>query len=394
MTGIMYLSHPGAFGYAEAARRYIVGLAHAGVPVTWTPVVPTNAAGTEFDLFKGAGIGDRRLDPFCNRQIPYDTVVIHVLPRAVSDCLRRISARTVAGYVTWDTNRLPDGWTELYGAFDSIMVPCAWNQTIFQRGGMRMPVHVVPHLFAAPAPEYDSFSSREKQDEFVFYTIGSWTLRKGTAEVVDAYLKAFTNSDNVKLIIKTDAVKISGGSALRSSARRALERIRRSFGLPAAEIIPPETKVNAALRKHPQAPKIELLMGEISGENIGQIHKKGDCFVSLTKGEAWGLGAFDAAGYGKPVIITGIGGPLDYLTADSAYLLDYRLKRVRDNSVKEWAAPGHYWAIPDPEQAARTMRHVFTHRQEAFQKGGISRNRIIENFGEQTVIQRMLKALA
>ena len=39
------------------------------------------------------------------------------------------------------------------------------------------------------------------------------------------------------------------------------------------------------------------------------IHAIGDCYVSLTHGEGWGMGAFDAATLGKPVLITGWGSP-------------------------------------------------------------------------------------
>jgi glycosyltransferase involved in cell wall biosynthesis len=374
MNGIMYLSHPGTFGYAEAARRYIIGLARAGVPVTWVPVVHTNAAGTKFDLFKGSYIGDKDLDTFCNCQIAYDTVIVHVLPRAVPDCLRRISAKKMVGYVTWDTDQLPVGWDKLYGAFDLLLVPCAWNQKVFQRGGMRLPVRVVPHLFAGTASTEDLLTLCAEQDEFVFYTIGTWTPRKGTAEVVEAYLKAFTDSDNVKLIVKTDAAQIAGGSLFCSFLRRVFMQGKRR-------------------PNYPRAPKIELVTDEVPKEDIIRIHKQGNCYVSLTKGEAWGLGAFDAAGYGNPVIITGIEGPLEYLDRDSAYLLDYRLETIRDKSVKEWSRPGYYWAIPDLGQAARTMRHVYTHRHEAFQRGKILSKRILGNFNEQAIIQCLLKVL-
>lgn len=405
MTGIRYISHTGTFGYAEAARRYIVGLARAGIPVTWTPVVHTNAAGTEFDLFGGTRVGDRKLDPFCNRQIAYDTVIVHVLPRAVPHCRQCVSAKTVVGYATWETNQLPDGWASMYDAFDALLVPCSWNRTVFRRGGVQAPIHVVPHLFAEQASGEESLVSHEAQDEFLFYTIGTWTPRKGMEELVVAYLKAFTDRDQVKLIIKTDVAGISSGSLLRASMRRVLrrirpantlllQRIRRLFWLSSVKRIKTSIRVGAALRGCPHAPKIELVTGDVPERKIRQIHKAGGCFVSLSKGEGWGLGAFDAAGHGNPVIITGVGGPLDYLDKDSAYLLDYRLERVRDDSVQEWSSLGHHWAALDIEHAALTMRHVYTHRKEASRKGGLLQKRILENYNEKVIIQRLMKTLS
>ena len=390
MRGIRYLSHPGNFGYAEAARRYIIGLVRAGVPVTWSPVVPINAEGTKFEVFKGSSMGDQDLDPFCNAQISYDTVIVHVLPRAVEDCLLQISAKTLVGYVAWDTNQLPAGWVKKYGIFDSLLVPCLWNKQVFQRGGISIPVRVVPHLFSDINYSEDSLKVPSREAEFIFYTIGTWTQRKGTLEVVKAYLKAFTARDKVKLVIKTEETK----TALRSSIRSGLvKQVKQLFNWPLGGTHIPLSNFEKAFLNSPNTPKIELITDQVPKSNILQLHHQGDCYVSLTKGEAWGLGAFDAAGFGKPVIITGIGGPLEYLDIDSAYLLNYREQRLHDKSVKEWAKQKHYWAVPDINQAAETMRHIYNHRHEAFQKGKMLRKNILENFSEQTVIQRMLAAL-
>jgi glycosyltransferase involved in cell wall biosynthesis len=405
MTGIRYISHPGTSGYAEAARRNIVGLARAGVPVTWAPVVPAETAGKEFELFKGAQVGDRKLDPFCNRRIAYDIAIVHVLPRAVPDCRQGVSAKTVVGYAAWDSNQLPEGWAAMYDEFDALLVPCTWNRAVFQQGGMRKPVFVIPHLFPELSPEEDPPAPEQASGEFIFYTIGDWTPRKNMEDLVDAYLRAFRDRDRVKLVIKTGPTGLTGGSLLLGWMRRVLgrfkpvnapfaRRLRRRLGLSSIKRIQPSARVNAVSSGRSHAPKIELITDEVPEREILRLHRVGDCFVSLTKGEGWGLGAFDAAGHGNPVMITGIGGPLDYLDADSAYLLDYRLERVRDNSVKEWSAPGFTWAVPDVQQAARTMRHVYSHREEASRKGLLLKKRILERYNEKAVIQLLMETLS
>ena len=50
---------------------------------------------------------------------------------------------------------------------------------------------------------------------------------------------------------------------------------------------------------------------------------------SCARGEGWGLGGFDAAAHGNPVVTTGFGGQLDYL-ADSPHLVHFELVAVQD----------------------------------------------------------------
>ena len=64
------------------------------------------------------------------------------------------------------------------------------------------------------------------------------------------------------------------------------------------------------------APTICVLPYEFTGRGVDMLHEIGDAYVSLSHGEGWALGTFDAATRGTPVIATGWGGHLDYLGDD------------------------------------------------------------------------------
>ena len=64
------------------------------------------------------------------------------------------------------------------------------------------------------------------------------------------------------------------------------------------------------------APTICVLPYELSGRGVDMLHEIGDAYVSLSHGEGWALGAFDAATRGTPVLATGFGGHRDYLGDD------------------------------------------------------------------------------
>ncbi len=111
------------------------------------------------------------------------------------------------------------------------------------------------------------------------------------------------------------------------------------------------------LRGHPDPPEIRLITRRLSDGEIGRLHDDGDCFVSLCRSEGWGLGAFDAAAHGTPVVTTAFGGHLDYL-AGSPHLVDFDLVAVEDPSGLPSYAPDQRWAEPDLDHGAAVLREV------------------------------------
>ena len=77
-----------------------------------------------------------------------------------------------------------------------------------------------------------------------------------------------------------------------------------------------------------------------------------------------GLGAFDAAASGNPVVTTGFGGHLDYL-AGSPYLVRFDLVPVDDPAGYPSYVPDQHWAEPDLDHGAELLRHVVAHRDDA-----------------------------
>jgi glycosyltransferase involved in cell wall biosynthesis len=107
----------------------------------------------------------------------------------------------------------------------------------------------------------------------------------------------------------------------------------------------------------------------MTDHEIASLHRVGDCFVSLCRSEGWGLGAFDAAAYGNPVVTTGFGGHLDYL-AGSPHLVGFDLVSVDDPAGFPSYAPDQRWAEPDIVHGAAVLRKIVAHREEAAAAAG------------------------
>jgi glycosyltransferase involved in cell wall biosynthesis len=76
----------------------------------------------------------------------------------------------------------------------------------------------------------------------------------------------------------------------------------------------------------------------------------------LHRCEGYGFGLAEAMFFGRPVVTTGYSGNLDFMNADVAFLLDYRLVPVPDGAYPQ--ATGQIWAEPDVQQAAEIMTRL------------------------------------
>jgi glycosyltransferase involved in cell wall biosynthesis len=254
-----------------------------------------------------------------------------------------------------------------------------------------LPIHVVPHLSqfgrlaAAGADDRAALHARLKgagDGRYVFYTIGFWSHRKAPYLAVQAYWRAFTADDPVLLAVKT--------------CDKDLTRWRRSWrnGFCLRHPSPRDTVAGMA-RQYARPAPVAVIADESLGDGeLLALHEMGDCFVSLTRAEGWGLGAFEAARLGKPVIMTGYGGQTDFLPPEHAWLVDYAMTPVHEPTWPGSYKAGDEWAEPSIETAARFMREVYTQQAAATARAAGLKARIAEAFSEAAVIAAFEKALA
>ena len=398
VKGIKYVSLYGPTGYFATAKRCMLGLQNAKVPLTWTPMIWDESAPEGFSPFTGRRIGHRELDHLCNRSIKYDTVILHLPPDLFPAWIEREKGKRLVGYTIWETERLPGHWPDAINRLDLLLTPTDWNFNIFRKGGVTTSQGVLPYIaLSAPAPPRGVPSS-ETAARFVFYAIESWTHRKDLPRTINAYLDAFTSRDPTLLIVKTIDSFYNGLDLARThwKAHRRLSGAGR-FLLKAARALPDPNRPSVQVpkivkaRRHPA--QVKLLTGVVAEQDLEALHASGHCYVSLAHAEGWGLGPFDAAARGRPVIITGYGGPLHYLPQEEAFLVNYRLAAVGKKIPGAQFHSDDQWAEADQSQASQYMRHVFENRAEAQARGRRLQKHILENFDEGRVIRTLLSLL-
>jgi glycosyltransferase involved in cell wall biosynthesis len=387
-TGIRWLSVGPGSGYGNASEDYLSGLRSAGVPVNWTPL-GWPAESWEAPFGPVLDLARHQLENALHRDIidcsvEHDTVVVYSTPLWDERLAAEAAGRRLAAYSTWETDRLWPEWVEALNHYDQVLVPSHFNAQVFLGSGVTAPVRVVPHLTRLRASPADR-AGDGSEGTFRFYLIATWTTRKAILDAVAAYLLAFDADDDVSLLIHTTPQDLV-----------AAGRPARPGQPPTGRGVPTWYTLAEALAGRRHVPQIKLSTQPLTRAEVDALHRSGDCFVSLSRGEGWGLCAFDAGAVGNPVIITGWGGSRDFLPRGYPYCVDYDLIPTLVEEPDAWwqPRPRERWAKAHVAHAATLLRHVYEHLDEARAWGATLRSNIRQHFNEKQVIERLLEVLA
>ena len=105
-------------------------------------------------------------------------------------------------------------------------------------------------------------------------------------------------------------------------------------------------------------PRVEVINGVISDQEMDDIHNRSDCYVNFSHSEGVGMGAIEAALRNKPVIITNYGGAPEYVK--TPYTIDCELQELEKDDFL--FKKGMVWGKPNFDQLLEFMRHAYDNR--------------------------------
>ena len=350
-------------GYAKACRGNILALHSLGVPITLSPMSFEN-------IRPSINEEGQLLHALVDNDIDYNVVIIHSTPEFWERY--RESDKTNVGYTIWETTKLHPDWSKyINNSVDKVLVGCSWNVDVFTGSGVTKPIGVVPHgidteVFNSVTPYTIAGVAN---DAYVFYSIFQWTERKNPLSIIKAYWYAFQNKENVALVLKT--YRSNYNEDEKEAIRTTIKRLKHMCPL------------------DDYAP-LYLIPDILSEDEIRGLHARGDCYVTLDRGEGFGLGPFEAGASGNPIIVTGFGGTLEYAKPDNSYLVDYTLTPVFGMPWSPWYRADQLWAEPSVYDGATKMYHVFNNQKEAKTKGLKLNSYIKNSFSWQVIGKKII----
>lgn len=311
-------------GYATAARSYVRALHAAGVRVA---VMSASRPPHRVD--------DALVRSLVGHAPNADFNLIHAIPSFWPRWAH--TASNVVAITVWEADPIPQAWHQVLSRIVDLWVPCEFNVRAFGKALGRTPFRLP---YALPNRDVRSSGPDEARlgvgpTNFVFYSIFDWQHRKNPEGMMEAFLTAFSDECDAVLVLKT-------------TARASVE----------AHQMLDEVRSRTRSRGH-----VILRCECFDDAQIGTLHNRGDCYVSLHRGEGWGYPLFEAAAHGKPTVASAQGGPLDFL--DPAR---HRLVPCADQSVQQpyfLFDREMRWGEPDLGIAAQALRWVYEHPAEA-----------------------------
>ncbi len=370
MAKLRYVAEGGSTGYSVAAGRLVAAVRDAGVAVEMVALAPPERGRV------AEWVPHNRDDRAGVASAPADApTIMHLVPEHLIR-VKPAFAGPLIVHTVWETDRLPARWPPVLAYSDGVIVPTAWNRDVFRASGVAVPIEVVPHVACTPDLEADPGELDLDDGLIVFYTIARWDERKTPSLAVRAFCEAFTVDDPVVLVIKTGNV---AELPMPPGWRGTPVQLTTAW------------QVAKLVREYPRAPRIKLWVDDWDDRRIAALHARGDCFLSLCRGEGWGIGSFDACAYGNPVIATGWSGHLAYLEG-SPWLVEYDLVPVISSAPASYASDQR-WAQPRLEHAVELMRHFAADPLAARAGAAALRERVEREFGAPVVAERFLAAL-
>lgn len=376
-AAIKVVGYDDATGYGVAARANVAALREAGADVLWCPLAPAVRRGDPFDRLAA--------EP---AHADYAAVILHVVPEYYPALMARERQadpqRPVWGYTVWETDRLPAHWPAILNRLNGLFVPSEWNRQVCRAAGVTVPIEVFPHVcsFGEPGPGglAPPAGLEGLEGRFVFYTISMWTERKAPWYALRAFLSAFSAADPVAFVLKTEGL----------DRTRTVRRWRSGFRRRHPSVA---EAVGRELAAFPDAPPVRLLDQPLDDAGMLALHRACHGYLALSRAEGWGLGAYEAAWAGNPVIATAFGGHLCYLPADWPGLVSCRLVPVRAARHETSYTQDQTWAEPDLEQAARLARELAFAPERAQQLGRRLQGHVARHFSSLSIARACLEAL-
>lgn len=311
-------------GYATSSKQLLIALDRQDVDCRLAYLYGTD--------FSERNSGEPRVEQM--RYRPKDTSLVQVVYNQC-DAFHKNSGSYRIGYSMLEVTGIPEDWVHQSNLMDEVWVPSHFNIETFRNSGVSRPIHVIP-LGIDPNYFHPRIKARRFSEKFTFLSVFEWGERKAPEVLLRAFTTAFTDKDDVVLVLKTD---------------------NRDGDVNVAQQI-------AALNLPRNAPKIVLLYNqELPGYQLGSLYRGADCFVLPTRGEGWGMPILEAMACGLPVIATNWSAQTEFIRDDICYPL--QPSRLIPAVAKCPYYAGYEWADPDFEQLVYLMRKVYEQREEA-----------------------------
>lgn len=263
----------------------------------------------------------------------------------------------------WEESAFPAQWVKNFNEHLS-GITCLSDHVLksMRDNGVALPMAVsgcgVDHWERVEASKESVLDSLPLKS-FRFLHVSSFFPRKGPDALLEAWARAFTDADDVCLVIKT----------FPNPHNRVLEQLE-------------------SLRsRYPRCAPIHVIQDEMTDSDLKALYQRCQVLVAPSFAEGFCLPIAEAMLSGVPAITTGWSGQLDFCKPENSWLVDYRFEQA-DTHFRLLPSA---WAAINVDDLATTMRSAHgtsTERRQAMARRG--RELLMSEFTWSKVAERLI----
>lgn len=233
-------------------------------------------------------------------------------------------------------NVLPNAFAKHYKSCDFICPPSQFAKQIFMDSGIpEKSIKVIPHGINSNNFKKDTKIELKTNKKFkILANIAQNHLRKNIPGLLESYGKAFTNKDDVCLILKCKDTKTN--QQFEVSIKDELKNF---------------------YMKYPKHAEIKIFTEFI--DDISSLYRSIDAVLSLTFAECFFFPALESIAAGKLVIAPKWGGHLDFLDSNNSLLIEGKETRADPKSMYWESKPNAIWFKSNINDAIDKLRYAY-----------------------------------
>ena len=357
LLGYMSSEH----GLGEAVRLTANCLTNVGV--MWT--------GIDFEIGNLSRKKDITYQNKVEDYVKYNTSILNVnadqFPVLKSNTPKELWDTYKIGIWYWELPEFPCKWMRAFMNVDEIWAPTKFIYDCLKKCAPCPVFHMPPGIYrnAVDQKKYTRTYYGLPEDAFLFlnmFDVYSFSERKNPEAAVKAFQQTFSSTDmSVGLVLKLN------NSRYNDKDNERLKNLIKDYK------------------------NIYIIAETLPREAVNGLLSVCDVAVSLHRSEGLGLLCEEAMFYGKPVIATAWSGNMDFMTKETACLVDYQMVKVgKDTGVYEaWQE----WADPDVTQAAEYMKRLASDKDYYAAVSNAAAAYIRDSFSPEVCGNRMKKRL-
>ncbi|MCX7905672.1 MAG: glycosyltransferase, partial [Elusimicrobiales bacterium] len=238
------------------------------------------------------------------------------------------------GFLVYEFTHLPQSWIENINKYlDMVLVPSTFTYNVFINSGIKKEKIKILRYGYNPNYYYPTKKTNKINN---FLTVSSPHKRESLDILLEAFTKAFKDNNNVRLTVKLSYSQF---------------KKNKNFEIPS---------FNKLIEKYQKIlnSKLKIITDKLSEEDMGNLYRNSDIYISLSKAESFGLPFLESLACGRPVVSLKYGGQLDFLNDKNTVFIKHVLKETQDE-LYEKTKEKQFVAYPEINDCIEKLKIIY-----------------------------------